>query len=85
MLCVLPATQSGPHQGSDKYISGYHSSGKIRVASRRCTAVSVAPPGGETSTDSRFFVLSVPLFRSLMLTPMHSGVSSVNYAQCITV
>ena len=41
--------------------------------SRRCTAVPVAPPGGGKNTNSRFlrfFVRSVPLFRSLMLTPM---------------
>ena len=38
-----------------------------------CTAVPVAPPGGEKNTNyrfSRFFVRSVPLFRPLMLTPM---------------
>ena len=38
-----------------------------------CTTVPVAPPGGEkilTTAFSRFFVRSVPLFRSLMLTPM---------------
>ena len=38
-----------------------------------CTTVPVAPPGGGQNTNyrfSRFFVLSVPLFRSLMLTPM---------------
>ena len=37
-----------------------------------CTTVPVAPPGGGKNTNyrfSRFFVLSVPLFRSLMLTP----------------
>ena len=38
-----------------------------------CTTVPVAPPGGGKNTNyrfSRFFVRSVPLFRSLMLTPM---------------
>ena len=38
-----------------------------------CTTVPVAPPcGGKilTTAFSRFFVRSVPLFRSLMLTPM---------------
>ena len=38
-----------------------------------CTTVPVAPPGGRKNTNyrfSRFFVRSVPLFRSLMLTPM---------------
>ena len=37
------------------------------------TTVPVAPPGGGKNTNyrfSRFFVRSVPLFRSLMLTPM---------------
>ena len=37
-----------------------------------CTTVPVAPPGGGkilTTAFSRFFVRSVPLFRSLMLTP----------------
>ena len=56
-----------------KYIPGYRRSGKIGEASRRCTTVSVAPPGGGKNTNSRFsrfFVRSVPLFRSLMLTPM---------------
>ena len=71
---LLSATQSGPDMGRDKDIPGYRSSGKISVASRRCTAVPVAPPGGELKkTDyrfSRFFVRPIPLFRSLMLTPM---------------
>ena len=38
-----------------------------------CTTVPVAPPGGGKNTNyrfSRFFVRSVPLFRSLMLTAM---------------
>ena len=38
-----------------------------------CTTVPVAPPGGGKNTSyrfSRFFVRVVPLFRSLMLTPM---------------
>ena len=30
----------------------------------------VAPPGGGGNSNSRFFIRSVPLFRSLMLTPM---------------
>ena len=37
---------------------------------RRCTKVPAAPPIGVKSTNSRFFVSSVPLFCSLMLTPM---------------
>ena len=54
-----------------KDIPGYRCSGKIGVASRRCTTVSVAPPGGgEKSCFLRFFVRCVPLFRSLMLTPI---------------
>ena len=56
-----------------KYIPGYRSLGKIRVASRRCIAVPVAPMVVTKITDSRFsrfFVRFVPLFRSLMLTPM---------------
>ena len=38
-----------------------------------CTTVPVAPPGSGKNTNyrfSRFFVRTVPLFRSLMLTPM---------------
>ena len=38
-----------------------------------CITVPVAPHGGGKNTNyrfSRFFVRSVPLFRSLMLTPM---------------
>ena len=57
----------------DKDIPDYRNCGKIRVPSRRCTEVPVAPPGGGKNTNSRFlcfFVRSVPLFRSLMLTPM---------------
>ena len=57
----------------DKDIPGYHNRVKIRVPSRRCTEVPVVPPGGWKNTNSsflRFFVRSVPLFRSLMLTPM---------------
>ena len=30
----------------DKDIPGYRNSGKIRVASRRCTKIQVVPPGG---------------------------------------
>ena len=40
-----------------------------------CTTVLVAPPGGGKNTNyrfSRFFVRSVPLFRSLMLTAMYT-------------
>ena len=43
----------------DKDIPGYRSSGKIHVASLRCTTVPVAPPGGGKYTNScflRFFV-----------------------------
>ena len=39
-----------------------------------CTTVPVAPPGCGKNTNyrfSRFFVRSVSLFRSLMLTPMN--------------
>ena len=57
-----------------KDISGYRRSGEIGVASRRCTTLPVAPLVAEKNTNSRFsrfFVRSVPLFRSLMLTPMH--------------
>ena len=44
MVCVLPVlTYSGPRRARDKDIPGYCSSGKIRVASRRCTT---APDGG---------------------------------------
>ena len=63
-----------PSRARVKDIPGYHSSGKIGVASRRCTTVPVAPPGGrEKNTNSRFlrfFARSVPLFRALTLTPM---------------
>ena len=64
--------------GRDKDIPGYYCSGKIRVASRRCTAVPVAPPGGDKITDYRFlrfFVSYGPLFRPLMLTPMYNHLS----------
>ena len=57
----------------DKYIPDYRNCGKIRVPSRRCTEVPVASPGGGKNTNSRFLrfsVCSVPLFHSLMLTPM---------------
>ena len=54
--------------------TGYRSSGKkIRVASRRSTTVPVASSGGGKNTTCRFlrfFVRSVLLFHSLMLTPM---------------
>ena len=55
----------------DKDIPGYRNSGTIRVASIRCTKVSVAPLAVGKNTNSRFlclFVRSVKLFRSLMLT-----------------
>ena len=41
------------------------------IVARAKSTVSVAPPGGGKNTNyrfSRFFVRSVPLFRSLMLT-----------------
>ena len=63
----------GPRRAPDKDIRDC-SSGKICVASRRCTIIPIAPPGGGWgNTNSRFlsfFVCSIPLFRSLMLTPM---------------
>ena len=62
-----------PRRPRVKDIPGYRSSGKIDVDSRRCTRVPVAPPGVGKNTNSRFFVHSVPLFRSLMLTPMPSS------------
>ena len=75
-----------PRRARVKDIPGYHSSCKIGVASRQCTTVPVAPPGGgKNPAFFRFFVSSVPLFRSLMLTPMpsdtvkHSNLS--NYTQ----
>ena len=61
IVCVLPvcyaATQSWPHKCLDKDIPGYRSLGKIRVASssRRCTAVPVAPPGGEKLLTTAFY------------------------------
>ena len=76
MLCVLPVcfklrlSPGRVHRAWDKDISGYRSSGKIRVASRRCTTVPVMPLAVKNDTNSRSFVCSVPLFRSLMLTPM---------------
>ena len=45
-----------------------------------CTTVPVVPPGGGQNTNyrlSRFFVRSIPLFRSLMLTPMLIVVADV--------
>ena len=49
-----------------------------------CSTVPVAHPGGEKNTNyrfSRFFVRAVPLFRSLMLTPMW-GISELRYISC---
>ena len=68
-LRLSPGRVEGPY----KDIPGYRSSGKIRVVSRGCTKVPITPPGGGENTNSRFlrfFVRSVPFFRSLMLTPM---------------
>ena len=64
----------------DKGIRGYLNSVKIRVASTRCTKILVVPPGGGGNTNSRFsrfFSHSVPLFRSLMLTPMLCNVKKI--------
>ena len=50
--------------GRDKDIPGYHSSGKIRVASRICTAVPAAPPGGEKNVlTTAFYAFSSALSR----------------------
>ena len=73
MLCVLPLRLSLGRVGPGITIFRVTVSwdlGKICLASRRCTTVPVAPPGGVKNTNSRFFVRSVPLFCSLMLTPM---------------
>ena len=54
--------------------------GKIRVVSRRCTTVPIVPLLMRKNTNYRFlsfFVRSVTLFRSRMLTPMID-----NYTQC---
>ena len=59
----------------DKYIPGYRCSGKIRLASRRDVLQYKLRPWRLKNTNSRFlrfFVRSVPLFRSLMLTPMRT-------------
>ena len=57
----------------DKDIPDCRNSGKIHVPSRRWTEAPDAPPWWWKKHNSRFlrfFVRSVPLFRSLMLTPM---------------
>ena len=48
----------------DKDIPGYRSSGKIHVASLRCTTVPVATPGGGKDTNSSFlcFFIRSPAF-----------------------
>ena len=51
-------------------IPDYRNCGKIRVPSRRCTEVPVAPPGGGENMLTRAcyaFSSAVPLFRSLLL------------------
>ena len=51
-----------------------------------CTPVPVAPPGGGKNTNyrfSRFFVRSVPLFRSLMLTPMFTQIARCPGRLCL--
>ena len=77
VFCLFVATY--------KDILGYRSSGKIRVASRRCTAVPVAQHGGGKKTNSNFlrvFVRCVPLFRSLMWTPMIYAYSIIACNTC---
>ena len=75
MLCVWPLRLSLDRVGLGITISRVIVARAkfISLASRRCTTVQTAPPGGVKSTNSRFlrfFVRSVPLFCSLMLTPM---------------
>ena len=64
--CVLCRCDlSGQRRARDNDIPGYRSSDKIRLPSRRCTIVPVAPIGGVKSTNSRFlrfFVRSVTVF-----------------------
>ena len=51
-----------------------------------CSTVPVAHPGGEKNTNyrfSRFFVRAVPLFRSLMLTPMYSSLCYRHFSTSI--
>ena len=75
-LFVKLRLSPGRVEPRDKDIPGYSNSGKIHVASRRFTKVPVAPLAVGKNTNFRFlrfFVHSVPLFRSLMLTPMHAN------------
>ena len=78
VFCLFVKLQLSPGhvEGPDKdMIPGYRSSGKIRLASRRCTYYSTSyTPWRWKNTNSRFlrfFVLYVPLFRSLMLTQVY--------------
>ena len=64
-----------PRRAPVKDIPGYRSSGKIGVASRRVGLLQYQfrPLVVKKNTNHRFlrlFVSYVPLFRSLMLTPM---------------
>ena len=64
LFCMFAKMRLRPNRDRD-------SSGKIRVASRQCSTVPVAAPGGgEKIRTPGFLVRSVPLFHSLMLTPM---------------
>ena len=59
VFCLFVKLRLSPGRGKD--IPGNRSPGKIRVASRRCTAVPVAPPGGEENYWLPLFTLFRPL------------------------
>ena len=57
-FCLFVKQRLGP--GRDKDIPGHRSSGKIRVASRRCTAAPVSPYGGEKKYGLPLFTFFRP-------------------------
>ena len=90
MLCLFEAaTQSGPHKGRDKDIPGYRSLGKIRVASRRCTAVPVAPPVGDTKYGLLLFTFFRPLCPAFSFADVNTydiySIGNVKYANTLTL
>ena len=68
----------GPRMARDKDIPGYRSSGKIRVASRRCITVPEAPPGGRENILTQLVTLFRPLSPSFSVADVETdGLSTI--------
>ena len=78
VFCLFVKMRLGPGIKISRVV-GYRSSGKIHLASRRCTTVPVAPPGGGGKCELQLFTL----FR--LLCPAFSFADVDTYASNVSV